>query len=461
MLAILLAIPTAIIALITYRFYRLSGARFELTSIDPLTYIYFLQLIMASIGSYIIAANLIDNDWINYLEPTDSIRFIGWGVVQYGFLVCSIGIYLGLKIFDRGHSRHNFLEDLSSKDVPKASHIIIWIFLFCICFTSGLHVFLSIGSIPLFSVFSSIGNALAIIRSETKLDFSGVVFIRDFGFVAMGQILAYYTYSLKLRYQESYSLKVLYWISLVIAILALTVTLEKAPIVFFFFSLLIIRFFHGRRSSPLAQGVAFFFIGSLLVGTYLVTLGTDLPVEYFVEEIFGRILVAQVAGVFMALSIFPTEYDFVFFSGIGVLSDAFGGSQSAGSPRIIMEHFRPTEVAEGLSGYMSSYFVAEAYGNFGIIGVLLSPLIVGLITAIYFAILKKFQNPNLAIAGITYIAFNLPFTSNFASFYYNPGLWIVLIILLLAGNSMMTLRLRASQTYEYRDENSLTFSPKN
>ena len=109
MLAILLAIPTAIIALITYRFYRLSGARFELTSIDPLTYIYFLQLIMASIGSYIIAANLIDNDWINYLEPTDSIRFIGWGVVQYGFLVCSIGIYLGLKIFDRGHSRHNFL----------------------------------------------------------------------------------------------------------------------------------------------------------------------------------------------------------------------------------------------------------------------------------------------------------------------------------------------------------------
>ena len=98
MLAILLAIPTAVIAFITYRFYRLSGARFELTCIDPLTYIFFLQLIMASAGSYIIAANLIDNDWINYLAPTDAVRFIGWGAVQYGFLGCSIGIFLGLKI---------------------------------------------------------------------------------------------------------------------------------------------------------------------------------------------------------------------------------------------------------------------------------------------------------------------------------------------------------------------------
>ncbi len=440
MLAILLAIPTAVIALVTYRFYRLSGARFELTCIDPLTYIYFLQLIMASVGSYIVAANLIDNDWINYLAPTDAVRFIGWGVVQYGFLGCSIGIFLGLKIFDRNHSRLNFLDNLSYKEIPWASHIFIWIFLFCICFASGLHVFLSIGSIPLLSALSSIGDALAIIRSDTKIGFSGVTFIRDFGFVALGQILAYYAYSLKLHYQASLSLKILFWISLVIAILALTVNLEKGPIVIFFFSLLVIRFFHGRRSSPMAQGFAFLLIGSLLVGTYLVTLGTDLPVAYFVEEITGRILVAQVAGVFMTLSIFPVEHDFVLFSGIGILSDAFGGSQSAGSPRMVMEHFRPNEVAAGLAGYKSSYFIAEAYGNFGFIGVLLSPFIVGAITSFYFAILKKFQNPNLAIAGITYIAFNLPYTSNFTAFYYNPGLWIVLLILLLAGNLKFTLR---------------------
>lgn len=440
MLAILLAIPTAAIAFITYRFYRLSGARFELTCIDPLTYIYFLQLIMASIGSYIVAANLIDNDWINYLAPTDAVRFIGWGVVQYGFLGCSIGIFLGLKIFDRHHSRVNFFDNLSCKDIPWTSHIVIWIFLFGLCAASGLHVFWSIGSIPLFSALSSIGDALAIIRSDTKLGFSGVAFIRDFGFVAMGQLLAYYTYSLKLRYQASMSLKILYWISLVIAILGLTVNLEKGPIVIFFFSLLVIRFFHGRRSSPMAQGFAFLLIGGLLVGTYLLTLGTDLTPSYFVEEILGRILVAQVAGVFMTLSIFPMEYDFVLFSGIGALSDAFGGSQSVGSPRMVMQHFRPVEVAAGLLGYKSSYFVAEAYGNFGLIGVLFSPFIVGAITSFYFTILKRFQNPNLAIAGITYITFNLPYTSNFTAFYYNPGLWILLLILLVAGNSKIKWR---------------------
>ena len=440
MLAVLLALATAVNAFITYRFYRLAGARFDLTCIDPLTYIYFLQLIMASTGSYLIGANLIDNDWINYLAPTDTVRFVGWAVVQYGFLGCSVGIFLGLKVFDRHHSAVNFLDNLSCRNIPRISHIIIWTFLFGICVASGLHVYWSIGGIPLLSVLSSVGNALSVIRSDTKLGFSGVAFIRDFGFVAMGQILAYYAYSLKLHYRVSLSFRVLYWLSLVVAIFGLTVNLEKGPIVLFFFSLLVIRFFHGRRSSALAQGFSFLLIGGLLVGTYLVTLGTDRTVSYFVEEIIGRIFVAQVAGVFMTLSIFPADYDFVLFSGVGVLSDAFGVSQSVGSPRMVMQHFRPVEVAEGLLGYKSSYFVAEAYGNFGFIGVLLSPFIVGATTSFYFAIFKRFQNPNLAIAGITFIAFNLPYTSNFAPFYYNPGLWILLLILLLAGNSKMIWR---------------------
>lgn len=440
MLAVVLAIFTAIIAYISYRFYRLAGARFDLSCIDPLTYIYFLQLIMASFGSYLIAANLTDNDWINYLGPTDAVRFIGWGVVQYGFLACSLGIFLGLKLFDRNHSSADFLDNLSKKDITWESHIVILIFLFCLCAASGLHVYRSIGNIPLFSALSSIGDTLAIIRSDTKIGFSGVTYIRDFGFVALAQIIAYYTYSLKLRYPSSLRLKLFYWLTLVIAILALTVNLEKGPIVIFFFSLLVVRFFHGRRSSPMAQGVAFILIGSLLVGTYIVTLGTGLPAIFFVEEIIGRILIAQVAGVFMTLSIFPAEYDFVFFSGIGVLSDAFGGSQSVGSPRIVMEYFRPSEVTAGLAGYKSSFFVAEAYGNFGVIGVLLSPFIVGGLTSFYIAIFKRFKNPNLAIAGITYIVFNLPYTSNFTAFYYNPGLWILLLILLVIGNLKLALR---------------------
>ena len=446
MLAILLAIPTFIVAFITYRVYRLAGARFDLRCIDPLTYIYFLQLIMASIGSYIIAANLVDNDWINYLAPTDAIRFIGWGVVQYGFLGCAIGIFIGLKIFDRNHSRINFFENLSVKDATWVSHVVIWIFLFGLCVISGLHVYSSLGGIPLLSAMSSIGDALAVIRSDTKLGFSGVPFIRDYGFVAMGQILAYYTYSLKMHYRSLLVLRILFWLSLVIAILGLTINLEKAPIVFFFFSLLVIRFFYGRRSSTAAQGLSFFLIGVLLVGTYIVTMGTNLSSAYLVTEIIGRIFIAQVAGVFMTLSIFPMEYDFVLFSGIGVLSDAFGGSQSVGSPRMVMEYFRPVEVAAGLLGYKSSYFIAEAYGNFGAIGVILSPFFVGAITSFYFVIFKRFKNPNLAIAGITYITFNLPFTSNFTAFYYNPGLWILLFILLIAGNLKITLRRKDNGT---------------
>tara|TARA_B110000003_G_scaffold274244_1_gene313770 strand:- start:13054 stop:14349 length:1296 start_codon:yes stop_codon:yes gene_type:complete len=418
----------------------MAGARFDFTRIDPLTYIYSVQLVMASFGSYLIAANLVENDWVNYLSSSDPVRLIGWVLVQYGFLGCSIGLYLGVKSFNQRHKSSTFLTSLTRKSIPKSSHFITWVLLFGLCTMSALHVFHSLGGIPQLSILSSSGNALAVLRSNTKLNFSGVTFIRDFGFVACVQVLAYYAYSLKLQHPKTLRFRTLYWLSLPMAVLALTLNLEKGPIVIFFFSLLTIRFFHGRRTSIVALGFILILLMGLLVGTYIVALGTDRTALSLAQEIIGRILIAQVAGVFMTLSIFPAEYEFVLFSGIGVLTDAFGGVQSDGSARIVMQHFRPKEVELGLLGYMSSYFIAEAYGNFGALGVLFSPFIVGAVTAFIFTILRRFHNANLAIATITYVAFNLPYTSNFVAFYYSPGIWILLLILIVLGNMRLITR---------------------
>lgn len=440
MLAIILGLFTVVNAYITYRFYKMAGARFDFTLIDPLTYIYFLQLIMASLGSYLIAANLVENDWVNYLTSSDPVRLIGWIVVQYGFLGCAIGLYFSLKSFNRLYASSDFLTKFSNKRMSKLSHFTIWALLFSLSASSGLYVFQVLGGIPLLSIFSSSGDALATLRSDTKLNFAGVSFIRNYGFIACVQITAYYAYSLKLQYREFSRFRILYWLSLSQAVLGLTLNLEKGPLVIFFFSLLIIRFFHGHRISIITFMFTLILLMGLLLGIYLVAFGMDRPIIFLVQKIIERILIAQVSGVFMTLSIFPVPHDFILFSGIGILSDAFGGTQSDGSARIVMEHFRPVEVELGLLGYMSSFFIAEAYGNFGIIGVLISPFIIGVVTAAYFTILSRFQNFNLAIAGITYMTFNLPFTSNFVAFYYNPGIWILLTLLIVLGNIKIVFR---------------------
>ena len=259
MLAIILGLFTVVNAYITYRFYKMAGARFDFTRVDPLTYIYILQLIMASFGSYLIAANLVENDWVNYLSLSDPVRLLGWVLVQYGFLGYSIGLYVGVKCFNRRHTASTFLTGLARKSMPKFSHFITWVLLFGLCIASALHVFRSLGGIPLLYILSSSGDALAELRSNTKLNFSGVTFIRDFGFVACVQVLAYYAYSLRLQYPKTLRFQILYWLSLPMALLALTLNLEKGPIVIFFFSLLAIRFFHGRRISIFALGFTLIF----------------------------------------------------------------------------------------------------------------------------------------------------------------------------------------------------------
>ncbi len=440
MLAILLLFVTILVAMATSEFYRLSGARFQLTRIDPLSYVFYLQFFMASVGSFLIAANLVDNDWINYMSSQDNNRLLGWLIVQYGFLGCGLGIFVTRTFFGTQKLERYFFRALGKQNPSTDYHLLIWSCLLILWLGSAIHVYLAVGGFPILSAFSSSGDALAVIRSQTKLRFDGIAFVRDYGFVGISQILAYYAYSLKLQYEQRFVFRFLFLISVVIATLGLTLNLEKGPIVIFFFSLLVLRFFHNRASSVLFQIVIFLGLLTLLVGIYFLVLGTDRTVMELTEEILGRIFVAQVAGVFMTLSIFPSQYEFIGLTGIGLISDAFGGLQSSGSPRIVMEHFRPNEVSLGLLGYKSSFFVAEAYGNFGLLGVILSPFLVGALTAIYQTFFMKFKNLSLGVAGLIYVIFNLPYTSNLTAFYYNPGLWILLFVLMLLGN--ITLRPR-------------------
>jgi hypothetical protein len=178
-------------------------------------------------------------------------------------------------------------------------------------------------------------------------------------------------------------------------------------------------------------------IALLIISAYFLTLGNDITFSYLLDEISGRIFIAQVAGVFMTLSVFPDKFNFIGLDGINIWATAFDFPQSEGVPRIVMRYFWPTEVDSGLLGYMSSYFPSEAYGNFGVLGVLIAPFFVGMITIAYIAIFMRLRNVHLGSALVIYIIFNLPYTSNFTAFYYNPGL-LLLIFSIVIFDSLTT-----------------------
>jgi len=64
----------------------------------------------------------------------------------------------------------------------------------------------------------------------------------------------------------------------------------------------------------------------------------------------------------------------------------------------IMNFAQPENLANGLIGTMPTVFWAEAYANFGIIGIFIIPFIVGIVVWIFQYCINKFENTPIKVA---------------------------------------------------------------
>ena len=428
---LLMGFVTVVNVMVTGSFYKRIGASLKFTSPDPLTCLFYLQLIFSVIGSYLVVLNIDNTDWLSYLDPKSSDRLVGWIFVQYSFFALSVTMAVAWPLFNN-QKLLNRMRNTHFSSAPlgwRARGGIVGLLL--ITSIAGFYTFWTMGYIPLLKIFESTGTALAVYRSETKFEFQGLSFIRDLFFKGLSQIAALYVFSVYISYKKGIFVKLSLLTSIILVFLSTTSNLEKAGFLFFIISMFSLYAFKGQKISGFGIFAGAMFLFVLLVIAYIATFGDHVHTAYLVSEISGRIFIAQVAGVFMTISAFPDKIPFVGLDGIGVLANMFGFVQSEGAPRLVMSYFWPKEVDLGILGFMSSYFPAEAYGNFGLPGVLVAPVIVGVVTAAYFAIFVRLRNPHIGTACIVYIIFNLPFTSNFSYFYYSPGLLLLVVFVVM------------------------------
>ena len=97
-----------------------------------------------------------------------------------------------------------------------------------------------------------------------------------------------------------------------------------------------------------------------------------------------------------------------------------------------MEIFNNSGVKEGTAGVMNSIYLAEAYANFGIIGILISPWLVAFIMSIVSNfILKQRKTPmNIVLYLIVTYTFSNLLIGGFVDFFYNIGLVFSFILII-------------------------------
>ena len=407
----------------------------KLTKLNMISWIFYFHLIMQSFIASILVVNGWDNHYVINTVSRDS-RFYGWLAVQYTMIAFPFGMLLINFVFGYKSSRDLFNSYLNSPlqhfISPRDSYIKFFLYILSfISILSVIYTLANLKTLPILKIFQGY-NAydLARFRQEASRSFEGNQYIRNIFGLTFTPILAYISFS---YWKITRSKKDFIWffIMFIFSFLILTYDLSKYPFIMFIVGFLFLKvLIKGEVKKEiifLFGGVA---VALVLLAYIFIGKVTDFQTLFsYNKGLLGRILLSQAAGTYLAFEYFPKMHDFIGFASLSnVLSKAFGINYVDRAARIIMENFNPAGVQGGTAGVMNSLFIAEAWANFGWIGVIFSPIYVGMfVQAIFMTFLKSKKTP-LSVGLFSYLSYNLPITGGFNDFFYNPVLMITFVI---------------------------------
>lgn len=371
----------------------------------------------------------VDNHYV-ISRVSDDARLYGWLSVNYMMIVMPLGMLLAKKLLSSRTSMTSRLSHYTNAPIDlnfigsKSLKYSVWFFTF-VSTLSCLYVFYVIGYFPFFKIFDVTSLLASELRITASRGFSGNIYIRNFFALTMMPILSYMWCFYFIRTKNVLDFFV-FCFSFVFSVSILYYDFSKAPMLSYLLSFVFVYFYSLGKINKLLSALAIAVVFLLLVAMYQF-MGVSLAgfINYNSGPV-GRIILGQAAGLYMMFDIFPADHAFIGLSSLSqALSNIFGVEYIERAARITMQAFNPAGVAAGTAGVMNSLYVAEAWANFGLLGVLLSPLWVGfVIQTLYIFFLKSPKSPfHLAF----FVAFSTGggITGGFNEYLYNPNLILI------------------------------------
>jgi len=391
----------------------------KFSDINIISYNIYIQVgVFCLLGSVLFVSGIINDD-IFFKMTSLSSRIHAFFSLFSSLVLFAIFLWVYSKLFSKlSIPRVNNEVKLKT----NTTTIFLWTLLL-IDILLVVYVYMGLDEIPLLELISGDYKKAAILRIQNTESFNGINLIYNVFAKYYIPSVSLILYFINKKTGNSY--KWLYRFSLVITIFFLLHDIQKAPVLNFIISIILINIFSNGFKMKFIRYVFYIIIASIVIYGLAKGIGFD-QLEYLLYRVGRRIFISQVAGLFLSFEFFPAFETFQYtLQGAPSFLLNLVGLDDINSARDIMVRIEGNALETGV---MNSYYMSGAWASYGYLGYFLGPFIVSLN---YFLIHKLFFSYRryLFIGIPLYFSFvvRLVFTADFKLFAFFTCLSIPLL----------------------------------
>ncbi|WP_047758301.1 O-antigen polymerase [Geobacillus sp. ZGt-1] len=428
--------------------FRYAAGTLSWTAPNLVSIVYYYSFLLSSfIGALLIALGMDDYYMIRKLFRPEEYRQIGFFVVSFVMIVFPLSMVVVSRLcgFEARQEFRAYLQKPLSPLAGATGSQVFYAFLALslLSFAAIAYMIWKTPTIPVFALLTGTDESLAALRIEASRHFAGNVLVRNIFAITLTPLLSFIAY-LFAELTHEWRWKQLFICLFVGAVFVNVYDLAKSPIFFYVMMFFLIRIYIGKTRLSAVKLALYGGVGAaVLVGMYIVIQGVQDATTFlsYNKGPIGRMILAQIAPTFLHLNLFGEALPFLYGKSLPSILTGLFDVENVRSARLVMAHVFPERIEDGTGGVLNTLFVAEAYANFGYVGIVIGTLYVAVVTQLlYIGFLRLPKNP-LFLSLFVYFSINIPRTlvGGFTDFLFNPT-WVLLVALF--GGMALWLRVQ-------------------
>lgn len=422
--------------IVSFRLFQKASGSMSLRRLNMVSWVFYFGLILQSFIGINLAYVFCVEHYLIAKTTEDHLKLAYWSI-SYTLIAMPIAMILTQRFVWGGKVRKKLLTYFAAPIQPLQTNrdsalLLFWLVMSIIAAIATLYVYFVVGSAPFVALFSSGISSFefAQLRISAGREFSGNVYIRNLLSLLLAPFVSYIAFAYSLLYSKNRRIKFWFFITFVVAVLAVTSDGQKMPILNYLLALFFIRGF-VRGGFSLIRIISIGVVIAILISVLYYLTSGHLDVG-FTQGPIGRITMTALAGVPLHFMVFPSMHPFLQGASFPDWLANFFGVEHARSARVIMEVINPAAVQSGTAGVINTLFIGEAWANFGWIGLIVAPFVVGVvIQTIYNSLLTLPKTP-IFVAAMGFFTVNMVVTGGFVDFVWNVAWMSIAIWLLLS-----------------------------